>query len=170
MTAPLPDEEQPIAEPIVSETRARLRFLDNVGLDYLTIDRPPILSGGELAGAWPPAWVRDLSASATCSTSRRSGSTLATTTGSSKPSATSSGWNTVVVVEHDEAIIRHADWLIDLGPKRRLPRRATVAAEPLQIEADPDSITGALSCRAAGNPHAAEAAAVGQDPIITIEG
>ena len=75
--------ERQIAERVIKEINARLGFLLDVGLDYLSLDRP----AGTLPAARPsasgspprsgPAW----SACSTCSTSRASGCTSATTTG-----------------------------------------------------------------------------------------
>ena len=79
--------------------------------------------------------------------------------------------NTVVVVEHDEAIIRHADWLIDLGPGAGCHGGQIVAAgTPAQIEADPDSITG---CYLAGRqeiPTPRKRRRLAKTRSITIEG
>ena len=141
-----PDEEQPIAEPIVSEIAARLRFLDTVGLDYLTMDRPAdTLSGGELqrvrlatglgSGLVGVCYVLD---EPSIGLHPRDNHRLIEALRNLQRRG-----NTVVVVEHDEAIIRHADWLIDLGPGAGCHGGQIVAAgTPAEIAADPDSITG----------------------------
>ncbi len=111
--------DQPVAAPLVREIQARLRFLADVGLGYLSLGRgSQTLSGGELQR------VR-----------------LATQLGSDlvgvcyvldEPTAglhprdtarllaglreLESQGNSVIIVEHDEAVIRAADWVIDVGP------------------------------------------------------
>ena len=108
-----------IGQPLVAEIVSRLRFLDRVGLGYLSLDRPAdTLSGGEyqrlrlatqlgsrLTGVCyildePTAGLhpRDTQRLLACLTDLRD-----------------SG-NSVIVVEHDEAMIRASDWMVDLGP------------------------------------------------------
>ncbi len=104
----------------MKEIRARLQFLVDVGLDYLTLDRSAAtLAGGEaqrirLASARSAAGS---SASSTCSTSRRSVSTSGTTASSIETLLRLRDiGNTVLVVEHDEETIRIADYVVDIGP------------------------------------------------------
>ncbi len=92
----LSEREKQIAERVLKEIQERLRFLLDVGLDYLSLDRPSgSLSGGEaqrirLATQIAPAW----SASSTSWTSRPSACTSATTRSSSRPSSGSRAWAT----------------------------------------------------------------------------
>jgi excinuclease ABC subunit A len=144
---PLTQREQIIAQMILKEIAARLTFLVDVGLDYLTLDRTAgSLSGGEAQR------IR-----------------LATQIGSSlmgvlyvcdEPSIglhpiddhrlirtlerLRDLGNTVLIVEHDEAMMRAADWIVDMGPGAGEHGGRVVAEGTLaQIMAHPDSITGA---------------------------
>jgi len=108
-----------VGPPLVREVVARLAFLERVGLGYLTLDRgADTLSGGELqrvrlasqigSGLVGVCYVLDEpTAGLHPADTDRLLATLA---------ALRDQGNTVVVVEHDEATIRAADWLIDLGP------------------------------------------------------
>ena len=113
------DDERPIADPIVSEISSRLTFLDNVGLDYLTLDRPAdTLSGGELqrvrlatglgSGLVGVCYVLD---EPSIGLHPRDNERLIDAIRDLQVRG-----NTVLVVEHDATIMRRADWLIDLGP------------------------------------------------------
>ncbi len=169
-----PDEEQPIAEPIVSEIAARLRFLDNVGLDYLTIDRPAdTLSGGELqrvrlatglgSGLVGVCYVLD---EPSIGLHPRDNHRLIEALRNLQRRG-----NTVVVVEHDEAIIRHADWLIDLGPGAGCHGGQIVAAgTPAQIADNPDSITGLYLAGRQQIPTPRKRRRLAKTRSITIEG
>ena len=112
-------EQQAIAEPIVKEVRARLGFMVDVGLDYLTLDRSTgTLSGGEAqrirlatqvgSGLVGCCYVLD---EPTIGLHQRDNDRLIRTL----RHLTDIG-NTVIVVEHDEDTIRSADWIIDIGP------------------------------------------------------
>jgi excinuclease ABC subunit A len=142
----LTDREKEIASRVLKEVRDRLLFMEKVGLDYLTLDRPSLtLSGGEAQR------IR-----------------LATQLGSSltgvlyvldEPSigmhqrdcvklleslsAIKEAGNTVIIVEHDEETIRWADHVVDMGPGAGL-RGGWVAASgrPEEIEKNIKSITG----------------------------
>jgi len=144
---PLTETQQVIAHQVLKELRSRLTFLVDVGLDYLTLDRgAATLSGGEAQR------IR-----------------LATQIGSSlmgvlyvcdEPSIglhpvddarlirtlerLRDLGNTVLVVEHDESMIRAADWIIDMGPGAGEHGGRIVAEGTLeQIMACPESMTGA---------------------------
>ncbi len=135
-----------VAAPIVREVSQRLEFLHRVGVQYLTLDRPAdTLSGGELQR------VR-----------------LATSIGSGlvgvcyvldEPSIglhpadhdrliqcvrqLQQQGNTVVIVEHDEATMRAADLLIDMGPGAGIHGGVVVSrGTPEQVENDVNSLTG----------------------------
>ncbi len=115
----LDDTEAFIARDILKEIRSRLNFLSNVGLTYLTLDRKSAsLSGGEsqrirlatqigssLTGV---LYVLD---EPTIGLHQRDNSRLIDTLRCLKDLG-----NTVLVVEHDEEVIRSSDWLVDLGP------------------------------------------------------
>jgi len=115
----LDSEQRAIAEPIVKEVHARLRFMADVGLEYLTLDRSTsTLSGGEAqrirlatqvgSGLVGCCYVLD---EPTIGLHQRDNARLIRTL----RHLTDIG-NTVMVVEHDEETIRSADWILDVGP------------------------------------------------------
>jgi excinuclease ABC subunit A len=115
----LKGNEARIAEELLKEIRSRLRFLQNVGLGYLTLDRPaPSLSGGEgqrirlasqigseLTGV---IYVLD---EPSIGLHQRDNKKLLAALKHLRDIG-----NTVVVVEHDREAMEEADWLIDFGP------------------------------------------------------
>jgi excinuclease ABC subunit A len=146
VTSCLGDSESLIARPIQREVIGRLSYLEEVGVGYLTLDRPAeTLSGGEMQR------VR-----------------LATSLGSGlvgvcyvldEPSiglhpadhdrligciqSLRKAGNTVVIVEHDEATMLSADFLIDMGPGAGEQGGAIISkGTPEEVIADPASITG----------------------------
>lgn len=138
--------EAAIARDILPELRARLSFLSEVGLGYLTLDRAaPTLSGGEsqrirlaaqlgsnLQGV---CYVLD---EPTIGLHPRDNRMLLDTLGRLEGKG-----NTIVVVEHDEDTIRRAECVVDLGPGAGVNGGRVVAAGPLKDLLDnPDSITG----------------------------
>ncbi|MEE9212811.1 MAG: excinuclease ABC subunit UvrA, partial [Phycisphaeraceae bacterium] len=139
-------EQQQIAAPILKEVIARLGFMMNVGLGYLSLDRTTgTLSGGEgqrirLAtqvgsGLVGCCYVLD---EPTIGLHQRDNQRLITTL----RHLTDIG-NTVIVVEHDAAMIRAADHVIDIGPGPGRHGGRIVAQGPLDdVLANPDSITG----------------------------
>ena len=111
--------DEQIAGPIVKEIRARLRFLVDVGLDYLTLERATAtLSGGEAqrirlatqigAGLMGVLYILD---EPSIGLHQRDNERLIATLERLRDLG-----NTVIVVEHDEDTIRHADYVIDMGP------------------------------------------------------
>lgn len=114
------DERQAfIAAAIVKEVRARLQFLVDVGLDYLTLERGTAsLSGGEAqrirlatqigAGLMGVLYILD---EPSIGLHQRDNERLIATLERLRDLG-----NTVIVVEHDEDTIRHADYVIDMGP------------------------------------------------------
>jgi excinuclease ABC subunit A len=139
-------ESAAIAAPIVSEVRRRLAFMKEVGLGYLTLDRASAsLSGGEAqrirlatqlgSGLVGVCYVLD---EPTIGLHQRDNERLLT----SIRRLVEIG-NTVLVVEHDEDVIRAADHVIDMGPGAGLHGGRIIAeGTPAQIEAEPASITG----------------------------
>lgn len=108
-----------IASPILKEVRERIRFLLNVGLGYLTLDRPvSSLAGGEMQrirlarqiGVGLTGVLYVLDEPSIGLHPRDNEKLLATLRGLCDLK------NTVVVVEHDEETIRRADYIVDLGP------------------------------------------------------
>ena len=142
----LSDREQVIASRILKEIEARLRFLVNIGLDYLTLERTAsTLSGGEaqrirlatqigsgLMGVLyvcdePSVGLHPVDDSRLIETLRRLRDL----------------GNTVLIVEHDEAIMRAADHIIDLGPGAGEHGGHVVVTGPIeQIVQSSDSLTG----------------------------
>ena len=109
----------PMMKDVHKEIVKRLEFLDDVGLDYLTLDRPSAsLSGGEMqrirlatqigSGLTGVMYVLD---EPTIGLHPRDNERLISTLKGLRDKA-----NTVVVVEHDEEMMRTADYIIDLGP------------------------------------------------------
>lgn len=112
--------EQSVAQRILTEIRQRLQFLTDVGLDYLTLNRPSgTLSGGEsqrinLATSLGSSLVGSLYILDEPSIGLHSRDTdrLIKVLKQLRDLG-----NTVIVVEHDEEIMRAADWIIDIGPE-----------------------------------------------------
>ncbi len=135
-----------IAERVVREIRSRLRFLNDVGLGYLSLDRPAeSLSGGEAqrirlasqigSGLTGVMYVLD---EPSIGLHQRDNGRLIETLGRLRDLG-----NTVIVVEHDEETIRAADHVIDMGPGAGEHGGQVVAhGSPASIEAAERSITG----------------------------
>jgi len=143
----LTEREWLIARRILKEVRARLQFMVNVGLDYLTLDRTAeTLAGGEaqrirlatqigsqLTGV---LYVLD---EPTIGLHQRDNARLIRTLLDMRDLG-----NTLLVVEHDEAMIRAADWIVDLGPGAGEHGGEVVVSGSLQDVLDhPTSLTGA---------------------------
>ncbi len=140
-------EERTIAAPILKEIEARLGFLASVGLDYLTLDRTSsTLSGGEAqrirlatqvgSGLVGVCYVLD---EPTIGLHQRDNDRLVATL-----RRLSDIGNTVLVVEHDEDMIRSADWVIDVGPgPGRHGGMIVAAGTPSGVAAHETSLTGA---------------------------
>ncbi|GIV98540.1 MAG: hypothetical protein KatS3mg057_3197 [Herpetosiphonaceae bacterium] len=146
LDAALSERERTIARQVLKEIRARLAFLSDVGLDYLTLDRAAsTLSGGEaqrirlatqigsqLVGV---LYILD---EPSIGLHQRDNRRLIATLERLRDLG-----NTVLVVEHDEETIRSADWVIDIGPGAGEHGGRIVASGPLdRILACPDSLTG----------------------------
>ncbi|HSH42184.1 MAG TPA: excinuclease ABC subunit UvrA [Arenicellales bacterium] len=135
-----------IADKIVKEIIDRLGFLVNVGLDYLTLSRSAeTLSGGEAqrirlasqigSGLVGVMYVLD---EPSIGLHQRDNDRLLGTLTRLRDLG-----NTVIVVEHDEEAIRHADHVLDLGPGAGIHGGRVVAqGTPREIELNPDSLTG----------------------------
>ncbi|MEE9411735.1 MAG: excinuclease ABC subunit UvrA [Methylococcales bacterium] len=135
-----------IATPIVKEIKARLEFLINVGLDYLSLDRSAeTLSGGEAqrirlasqigAGLVGVMYVLD---EPSIGLHQRDNQRLLKTLFHLRDLG-----NTVIVVEHDEEAIRTADYAVDIGPGAGIHGGQIVAqGTPEQVIQHPDSLTG----------------------------
>ncbi|MBI2483293.1 excinuclease ABC subunit UvrA [Candidatus Uhrbacteria bacterium] len=145
--APVLDaREAKIAAIVLKEITARLTFLQNVGLDYLTLDRAAsTLSGGEaqrirLATQIGSAltgviYILD---EPSIGLHQRDNDKLLTTLQELRDLG-----NTVIVVEHDEATMRAADYLIDIGPGAgEHGGRIIAAGTPAEIAKHPESLTG----------------------------
>ncbi len=143
----LTDREHQIADGILKEIRERLGFLQNVGLDYLTLARnSATLSGGEsqrirLATQIGSAltgvlYVLD---EPSIGLHQRDNAKLIATLKRLRDLG-----NTLIVVEHDEETMREADWIVDIGPGAGVHGGELVAEGTVQdICAAPRSITGA---------------------------
>jgi excinuclease ABC subunit A len=145
-TLALSETERYIARTILKEIISRLEFLRNVGLNYLTLNRmTATLSGGEsqrirlatqigsnLTGV---LYVLD---EPTIGLHQRDNARLIDTLKRLRDLD-----NTLIVVEHDEEVIRNSDWIIDIGPGAGIHGGAIVASGQFQdIVKNPDSITG----------------------------
>ncbi|MDI9313327.1 MAG: excinuclease ABC subunit UvrA [Hydrotalea sp.] len=141
----LDKKRQTIAERILREIKERLQFLDNVGLDYLSLSRPAgSLSGGESqrirlasqigSGLTGVLYVLD---EPSIGLHQRDNARLLTTLERLRDLG-----NTVIVVEHDEDAMRHADYLIDIGPGAGIHGGHLVAiGTPAEVLKSKDSIT-----------------------------
>jgi excinuclease ABC subunit A len=146
IAAELTPSQREIAARILREINERLGFLQNVGLEYLTLSRASgTLSGGEsqrirLAsqiGSGLTGVLYVLDEPSIGLHQRDNGRLLATL------KRLRDLGNTVIVVEHDEEAIRTADWVVDMGPGAGVHGGHVVAeGAPDAIMANPDSITG----------------------------
>ncbi len=135
-----------IAQRILKEIKERLGFLESVGLDYLTLSRAAgTLSGGESqrirlasqigSGLTGVLYVLD---EPSIGLHQRDNARLLDTLKRLRDLG-----NTVLVVEHDEEAIRHADYLIDMGPAAGVKGGQVVAAgTPDKVMQNPASLTG----------------------------
>jgi excinuclease ABC subunit A len=142
----LSPREQMIARQIIKEIQARLSFLINVGLDYLTLDRAAgTISGGEaqrirLATQIGSSLVGVLYIldEPSIGLHQRDNRRLLDTLKGLRDLG-----NTVIVVEHDEEMIREADFIVDIGPGAGVHGGKVVAAGQLEdIMKSPASLTG----------------------------
>jgi excinuclease ABC subunit A len=138
--------KQAIAEKIVNEINARLLFLNNVGLDYLSLDRSAdTLSGGEAqrirlasqvgSGLTGVMYVLD---EPSIGLHQRDNGRLLSTLKHLRDLG-----NTVIVVEHDEEAITSADHVLDMGPGAgEHGGRIVAEGTPVEIRRNPASLTG----------------------------
>jgi excinuclease ABC subunit A len=142
----LTETERLIGARIVKEIRERLTFLDNVGVGYLQLDRASAtLSGGEAQrlrlatqiGSQLVGVLYILDEPSIGLHQRDNGKLIATL------ERLRDLGNTVLVVEHDEQMMRAADWLVDMGPGAGEHGGHVVAeGTARKIEANPESVTG----------------------------
>ncbi len=135
-----------IAKPILKEIKARLNFLINVGLSYLTLSRSAVtLSGGEAqrirlatqigSGLTGVLYILD---EPSIGLHQRDNQKLIGTLKDLRDLG-----NTLIVVEHDEDTIRSADYIVDIGPKAGVHGGEVVACGSVQdVMNEPRSITG----------------------------
>ncbi|SIN94777.1 excinuclease ABC subunit UvrA [Vannielia litorea] len=142
----LSKQKNEIARAILKEIRERLGFLNNVGLEYLTLSRSSgTLSGGESqrirlasqigSGLTGVLYVLD---EPSIGLHQRDNGRLLETLKNLRDQG-----NTVIVVEHDEEAIREADYVFDIGPGAGVHGGEVVAhGTPAEIAANPKSVTG----------------------------
>ncbi|HEY2176169.1 MAG TPA: excinuclease ABC subunit UvrA [Mycobacteriales bacterium] len=143
----LSDRERLIAERVLKEVHARLGFLLDVGLDYLSLDRPAgTLAGGEAqrirlatqigSGLVGVLYVLD---EPSIGLHQRDNHRLIETLVRLRDLG-----NTLIVVEHDEDTIRSADWVVDIGPGAgEHGGHVVVSGGVSELEAATESLTGA---------------------------
>ena len=142
----LSGRDEQIARQIVKELRARLGFLVNVGLEYLTLDRTATtLSGGEaqrirLATQIGSSLVGVLYVldEPSIGLHQRDNARLLATLKTLRDLG-----NTLIVVEHDEETMREADYIVDIGPRAGKEGGRIIATGRIEdVEAAPESLTG----------------------------
>ncbi|MBN9039510.1 MAG: excinuclease ABC subunit UvrA [Rhizobiales bacterium] len=160
LPARLSDKHNEIAARILKEIRERLRFLNDVGLDYLTLARNSgTLSGGESqrirlasqigSGLTGVLYVLD---EPSIGLHQRDNARLLDTLKHLRDLG-----NTVIVVEHDEDAILEADYVVDIGPAAGIHGGKVVAkGTPAEVMANPHSLTGQYLSGAMGIPVPAE--------------
>jgi excinuclease ABC subunit A len=146
LPAKLTDKQNEIAVRVLKEIRERLRFLNDVGLDYLTLSRNSgTLSGGESqrirlasqigSGLTGVLYVLD---EPSIGLHQRDNARLLETLKHLRDIG-----NTVIVVEHDEDAVLTADYVVDIGPAAGIHGGNVVAkGTPAEIMANPKSLTG----------------------------
>lgn len=143
----LTEKQRAIAEPILKEICARLRFMQSVGLSYLSLGRSSeSLSGGEsqrirLATQIGSRLVNVLYIldEPSIGLHQRDNERLIKSLKELRDMG-----NSVIVVEHDEQMMREADWIIDIGPKAgRLGGKVVFSGTPDELLRQADSLTAA---------------------------
>ena len=143
----LTDTERVIVKEVLKEIRARLRFLQSVGLGYLTLSRRAgTLSGGEAQRIRPATQIGSSLVGVlyvldepSIGLHQRDSDLLISTLKQLRDLG-----NTVIVVEHDEDMMRKSDYIVDIGPGAGVHGGCVVAAgTPAEVAANADSITGA---------------------------
>jgi excinuclease ABC subunit A len=166
-------QKEKIAARLIKEVRERLGFMQNVGLEYLTLDRASAtLSGGEgqrirLATQIGSALVGVLYIldEPSIGLHQRDNERLLSTLTKLRDIG-----NTVIVVEHDKDTINAADYVVDLGPGAGVHGGYIVAeGTPEQVRANPKSVTGKYLSRKLNIPVPAKRKN-GNGLFITIEG
>lgn len=142
----LSDRDRKIAQLILNEIKERLQFLNNVGLDYLTLNRSSgTLSGGELqrirlatqigSRLTGVLYVLD---EPSIGLHQRDNDRLINALKEMRDLG-----NTLIVVEHDEEMMLKSDYLIDVGPRAGVHGGEIVAAgTPEEVMNNPNSLTG----------------------------
>ncbi len=169
----LSKQKNEIATAILKEIRERLGFLVNVGLDYLTLARAAgTLSGGESqrirlasqigSGLTGVLYVLD---EPSIGLHQRDNDRLLDTLKGLRDAG-----NSVIVVEHDEDAIRHADYVFDMGPGAGVHGGLIVSqGTPEQVAADAASLTGQYLSGVREIPIRPERRA-GNGKVVTVEG
>lgn len=165
--------EEAVAGRVLEEIRKRLRFLDDVGLEYLTLDRlSQTLSGGEsqrihLATSLGSALVGSLYVLDEPSIGlhpRDTGRLIAIL------EHLRDIGNSVLVVEHEEAMMRSSDLVVDLGPGAgRNGGRVVAVGTPEEIERDEASLTGAYLSGRKSIPVPSRRRTAHPDDVLVIE-
>ncbi|MDR3110292.1 MAG: excinuclease ABC subunit UvrA [Planctomycetaceae bacterium] len=170
----LPPEKSDVATIIIEQIVNRIDFLNRIGLGYLTLARPAdTLSGGELQrvrlgtglgnGLVGVCYVLD---EPSIGLHPRDNQRLIDAMRFLQRQG-----NTVIVVEHDETIMRNADWLIDMGPSAG-KRGGLITAEgtPSQIQSDTKSLTGKYLSGEMSIPVPSKRRRINKSRSIQIEG
>ena len=170
----LSPKDRQIAERILKEIRERLKFLVDVGLDYLTLNRSSgTLSGGESqrirlasqigSGLTGVLYVLD---EPSIGLHQRDNTRLLDSLRGLRDLG-----NTVIVVEHDEEAILTADYVVDLGPAAGVHGGEIIAdGKPAEIEANPKSLTGQYLSGAKTIPVPAERRKIDKKKTVTVKG
>lgn len=168
----LSGRQQYIAQEVLKEIKERLKFLKNVGLDYITLDRSSgSLSGGEAqrirlatqigSGLVGVLYILD---EPSIGLHQRDNARLIETLKKLRDIG-----NTLVVVEHDEETINSADHVIDIGPGAGEHGGLVISeGTPREISRDPNSITGKYLSREETIP--VPSARKQHDKFITVKG
>ncbi|MBD8077719.1 excinuclease ABC subunit UvrA [Cellulosimicrobium arenosum] len=170
----LGQRERAIAAEVLKEIDARLGFLLDVGLDYLSLERPAAtLSGGEAqrirlatqigAGLVGVLYVLD---EPSIGLHQRDNRRLIETLTRLRDLG-----NTLIVVEHDEDTIRTADWIVDIGPGAgEHGGRVVHSGDYAGLLAAPESVTGAYLAGRRSIPLPAQRRAVDPNRQVTVVG
>ncbi|WP_406620439.1 excinuclease ABC subunit UvrA [Pengzhenrongella sicca] len=173
-TLVLGEREQAIAAQVLKEIQARLGFLLDVGLDYLSLERPAgTLSGGEAqrirlatqigSGLVGVLYVLD---EPSIGLHQRDNRRLIETLTRLRDLG-----NTLIVVEHDEDTIRSADWIVDIGPGAgEHGGRVVHSGDLAGLLAAQESVTGAYLSGRRSIPMPAERRAIDRDRMLTVVG